>query len=166
VDLSGANLRDTDLTGTSLRGAILEDADLTGATLFETVIADVDLSRANGLDRCTHERLLLILSQASMASEWVKTEIAKARQREVKEERRVLFPVRLVEFETLRDWECFDADTGKDSAREVRQYFITDFSRWKDHDAYQQAFDRLLRDLKKAADLTPGATDGKRSSQG
>jgi hypothetical protein len=63
-----------------------------------------------------HDRLLLILSEHCMSSEWVKTEIAKARKREVKEAKRVLFPVRLVGFERLRDWECFDADTGKDSA--------------------------------------------------
>jgi hypothetical protein len=30
-----------------------------------------------------------------MSSEWVRTEIAKARRREVKEGKRVLFPVRL-----------------------------------------------------------------------
>jgi TIR domain/Pentapeptide repeats (8 copies) len=95
-----------------------------------------------------HERLLLILSSHSMNSEWVKTEIAKARQREVQEQRQVLFPVRLVPFEAIRTWECFDADTGKDSAREIREYFIPDFSNWKHHDAYQAAFQRLLRDLK------------------
>src|ERR1035437_944238 len=72
-----------------------------------------------------------------MSSEWVKTELAKARKREVKEGKRVLFPVRLAPFEVLRDWECFDSDTGKDSAREVREYFIPDFSNWKDHDSYQ-----------------------------
>lgn len=60
----------------------------------------------------------------------------------------MLFPVRLVDFETLRDWECFDADTGKDSAREIREFFIPDFSIWKDFDSYQQAFERLVRDLK------------------
>jgi Ni/Co efflux regulator RcnB len=95
-----------------------------------------------------YERLLLILSSYSMASEWVKTEIAKARQREVQEKRRVLFPIRLVSFDAIRTWECFDADTGKDSAREIREYFIPDFSHWKNHDAYQAAFRRLLRDLK------------------
>jgi hypothetical protein len=48
----------------------------------------------------------------------------------------------------LRGWECFDADAGKDSAREIREYYIPDFSKWKrDHDAYQLAFDRLLKDL-------------------
>jgi hypothetical protein len=92
--------------------------------------------------------LLLILSINSMQSEWVKTEIAKARQREVQEKRQVLFPMRLVSFEAVRDWECFDADTGKNSAREIREYFIPDFSDWKNHDAYQVAFQRLLRDLK------------------
>ena len=95
-----------------------------------------------------HDRLLLILSEHSMSSEWVKTEIAKARKRETKEGKRVLFPVRLVGFERLRDWECFDGDTGKDSAREIREYFIPDFSNWKDHDSYQTAFGRLVRDLK------------------
>ena len=77
-----------------------------------------------------------------------RTEIAKARKREVKEGKRVLFPVRLVGFDRLRDWECFDSDTGKDSAREICEYFIPDFSNWKDHDSYQTAFQRLVGDLK------------------
>ena len=98
-----------------------------------------------------HDKLLLILSEHSMSSEWVRTEIAKARKREVKEGRRVLFPVRLVEFDVLRDWECFDADIGIDSAREIREYFIPDFSDWKDHDSYQAAFQRLVKDLKAGA---------------
>jgi uncharacterized protein YjbI with pentapeptide repeats len=94
-----------------------------------------------------HDKLLLILSPHSMESEWVMTEIAKARKREVRDQRRVLFPIRLAPFETLRDWECFDADTGKDSAREIREYFIPDFSNWKNHDSYQDAFQRLISDL-------------------
>jgi hypothetical protein len=83
-----------------------------------------------------------------MKSEWVNTEIAKARKREARDGKRVLFPVRLVGFEALRAWERFDADTGKDSAREIREYFIPDFSNWKDHDSYQTAFQRLVKDLK------------------
>jgi len=95
-----------------------------------------------------YDKLLLILSSASMQSEWVQTEIAKARKREIRDKRRVLFPIRIVPFETLREWECFDADTGKDSAREIREYFIPDFSHWKKHDAYQKAFKGLIDDLK------------------
>lgn len=95
-----------------------------------------------------HDRLLLILSEHSMSSEWVKTEIADARQWEVTEGERILFPIALVDYQEIRSWECFDSDTGKDSAREIREYFIPDFQDWKDNDAYQQSLDRLLRDLK------------------
>jgi hypothetical protein len=95
-----------------------------------------------------HDKLLLILSVHSMESEWVRTEIANARKRQVRDKRRVLFPVRLVPFEVLRDWQFFDGDTGKDSAREIREYFIPDFSNWKSHDSYQEAFNRLVADLK------------------
>jgi uncharacterized protein YjbI with pentapeptide repeats len=97
-----------------------------------------------------HDRLLLILSPNSMASQWVQSEIARARSREMQEGRRVLFPVRLVAFDEIQKWKCFDSDTGKDSAREIREYFIPDFSNWTDHNSYQKAFDRLLRDLKSA----------------
>lgn len=95
-----------------------------------------------------YNKLLLILSPYSMDSEWVKTEIRLARKKEIEEGRRKLFPISLVEFEKIRLWSAFDADVGKDMAVEVREYFIPDFSNWKDHDSYQKAFERLLRDLK------------------
>jgi hypothetical protein len=95
-----------------------------------------------------YDKLLVVLSEHSMASEWVKTELYHARQQEEKEKRRKLFPISLAAYDTLRQWKAFDADIGKDMAREVREYFIPDFTNWKEHDAYQKAFDRLLRDLK------------------
>ncbi|MGA2240960.1 MAG: toll/interleukin-1 receptor domain-containing protein [Verrucomicrobiota bacterium] len=93
------------------------------------------------------DRLLVVLSEHSIQSEWVMTEIREAREAEKKEKRRKLFPIRLTDFETLRDWTCFDSDTGKDLAVEVREYFIPDFSNWKDHDAFESAFARLKKDL-------------------
>ena len=51
-------------------------------------------------------------------------------------------------FATLRDWECFDADNGKDSAREIREYLNPGFSHWKNHDSYQEAFERRMSDRK------------------
>ena len=95
-----------------------------------------------------YEKLLLVLSPNSMNSEWVKTEIRKARKIEIKEGQQKLFPIRLVDFEVIRDWECFDADSGKDLGVEIREYFIPDFTNWMDHDAFEKAFDRLLDDLK------------------
>jgi hypothetical protein len=80
--------------------------------------------------------------------EWVRTEIRNARKAEGREKRRKLFPIRLVNFETIRDWECFDADSGKDLGIEIREYFIPDFSNWKDHDAFEAAFTRLLKNLR------------------
>ena len=95
-----------------------------------------------------HDRLLLILSEESLKSGWVETEIRKAIETEKREGRRKLFPIRITDFDTIKKWRCFDADTGKDLAVEVREYFIPDFSNWKDHDSFEAAFDRLLRDLK------------------
>jgi hypothetical protein len=60
----------------------------------------------------------------------------------------MLFPVRLTDFQSLRNWQLVDADTGKDVAREIREYFIPDFSRWEtDEREYVKAFTRLLADL-------------------
>jgi uncharacterized protein YjbI with pentapeptide repeats len=95
-----------------------------------------------------HDWLLIVLSDNSLRSRWVMTEIRRARKVELREGRRKLFPIRLVDFDALQSWECFDADTGEDLAVEVRQYFIPDFSNWKDHDAFERSFDRLLRDLR------------------
>jgi TIR domain/Pentapeptide repeats (8 copies) len=98
-----------------------------------------------------HDKLLLILSDDSMSSNWVKTEIANARAREKREGKQLLFPITLVPFEAIKQWKLFDADSGIDSAREIREYFIPDFSNWKDHDSYQKAFQRLVKDLKSGA---------------
>jgi hypothetical protein len=97
----------------------------------------------------TCDRLLLVLSRHSLNSEWVRTEIAHARKKELEEGRHVLFPIRLVSFESLREWKYFDADIGKDSAREIREYFIPDFSTWVDPEAYERALQRLVGSLRK-----------------
>jgi hypothetical protein len=97
-----------------------------------------------------HDKLLLILSEHSMASDWVGTEIANAREREVREKKQMLFPITIAPFEEVKKWKLFDADRGKDSAREIREYFIPDFSNWKGHDSYQEALGRLVSDLKAA----------------
>jgi uncharacterized protein YjbI with pentapeptide repeats len=103
-----------------------------------------------------HDRLLIVLSENSLQSEWVMTEIRKAQEVEKRENRRKLFPIRLADFGQIRQWSCFDAASGKDLAVEVREYFIPDFSNWKDHDSFEKAFERLLRDLREAEDAKEG----------
>jgi hypothetical protein len=94
-----------------------------------------------------HDKLLLVLSEASMKSTWVATEIRRTRRAEERERRRKLFPIRLVGFERVESWELPDSK-GEDLAEVVRQFFIPDFTNWKDQDAFEAAVGRLLRDLK------------------
>lgn len=102
-----------------------------------------------------YDKMLLVLSEHSLKSEWVITEIRRCLKEEKKEGKRKLFPIRLVDMQIIKDWECIDHDTGKDLAVEVRKYFIPDFSNWKDFDSYKEAFDKLLRDLQKSAEEIP-----------
>jgi hypothetical protein len=96
----------------------------------------------------TFDRFLLVLSSASMKSEWVRTELAKGLARERQENRRVLFPVAVVPIDDIRTWECFDSDTGIDMAKELRSYHIPDFSNWSDPEAYEQQVSKVVQALR------------------
>jgi hypothetical protein len=95
------------------------------------------------IDEAIHlqEKLLLLLSEHSIASSWVEAEVEAALEKEDQQKRAVLFPIRLDEsvMHTSQAW----------AATLRRMRHIGDFMRWADPHAYQQAFDRLLRDLKK-----------------
>jgi hypothetical protein len=95
-----------------------------------------------------HDRLLLVLSDSSLRSSWVRFELRKAIEFERKSGRRKLFPIRLVDYETLLEWSCIEPQTADDLADEVRSFFIPDFSNWKSYDDFERAFARLLNDLK------------------
>ena len=94
-----------------------------------------------------HDKLLLVLSEDSMKSDWVNTEIYKARKKERQTGKKVLFPISIMPHQKVVDWECFDADTGMDMARDIRKFYIPDFSNWKDHDSFQAEFEKLVRDF-------------------
>ena len=87
-----------------------------------------------------HEKLLLLLSRHALASTWVEEEVEAAFEKEQRQQRELLFPVRLDEsiMQTSQAW----------AAKLRRTRHIGDFSRWAEPQAYQQAFERLLRDLK------------------
>jgi uncharacterized protein YjbI with pentapeptide repeats len=87
-----------------------------------------------------HDKLMLVLSEQSLASDWVEAEVEAALDREGREKRIVLFPIRLDDavLESPVAW----------ASHVKRTRHIGDFCGWKDHDAYQRAFDRLLRDLR------------------
>jgi hypothetical protein len=91
-----------------------------------------------------HDKLLLILSEHSVNSPWVQDEVEAALERERREKRLVLFPIRIdgAVMETEQAWAA--------SVRRTRH--IGDFTRWKDHDSYRKAFERLMRDLEAEAE--------------
>jgi hypothetical protein len=80
-------------------------------------------------------------------------------RREQQERKQLLFPVALVPHGETGAWKCFD-DRGIASAREIREYFIPDFSNWKDHDHYRKTFDRLLKDLQATTKAAVPGTNG------
>jgi uncharacterized protein YjbI with pentapeptide repeats len=94
-----------------------------------------------------YDKLLIVLSTNSLSSEWVKTELRKALKAETKDTPRKLFPIRLVDFDIITNWEYIDPVTGKNLGFEIRKYFIPDFSDWTDHDSFESSFQRLLKDL-------------------
>jgi hypothetical protein len=87
-----------------------------------------------------HDKLMVILSENSIRSPWVEEEVEAALEKERKQNKLVLFPIRLDDavMETDQAWAA--------SLRRTRH--IGDFLTWKDHDPYQESFNRLLRDLK------------------
>ena len=82
---------------------------------------------------------IMILSEQSIKSGWVEDEVTKACAEERKRGQIVLFPIR-IDDEVLTTAEAWAA-----KLRDGRH--IGDFTRWKNHDAYKQSFERVLRDL-------------------
>jgi carbon storage regulator CsrA len=95
------------------------------------------------------EKLLLVLSEQSIQSDWVRTELRWARRAEAELGGQKLFPIRLLDFQRLKKWECIDGDSGRDLAAEIREYFIPDFSDWEADSTFETKIQKLIADLTK-----------------
>jgi uncharacterized protein YjbI with pentapeptide repeats len=99
-----------------------------------------EFRKAIGLQIRLREKLLIILSENSIHSEWVGDEVEKAVAEEKEQGTLKLFPIQLdnAVFEARDDW-----------AEKIRlRRHIGDFSNWQDEASYHKSFERLLRDLK------------------
>jgi len=88
-----------------------------------------------------------VLSENSIPSPEVEREVQAAFEREREGKKPVLFPIRLDEavMETSKAW-----------AADIRRTrHIGEFDRWRDHDSYKKALERLLRDLKAETPAQP-----------
>jgi hypothetical protein len=93
-----------------------------------------------------YDKLLLVLTKSSVKSTWVEKEVESAFEKERKQNRAVLFPIRL---------DDAVMDTNEAWAADIRRLrHIGDFRLWKEHDSYRQAFERLMRDLKADTDAS------------
>jgi TIR domain/Pentapeptide repeats (8 copies) len=106
-----------------------------GATTYEATDTAVRL----------HDKVLLILSEASIQSDWVADEVTKALAEERQRRTSVLFPIR-VDDAVMTVNEAWAL-----KLRDSRN--IGDFRHWKEHDRYQRAFSRVVRDLAVSASI-------------
>ncbi len=87
----------------------------------------------------THEKLLLVLSEESVRSDWVEDEVNRAFAEERDRKQTMVFPVR------LDDAVMTARHAWAQKIRENRH--IGDFREWWDPHRYSDSLDRLLRDL-------------------
>jgi TIR domain/Pentapeptide repeats (8 copies) len=87
-----------------------------------------------------HDKLLLVLSRESVASEWVEDEVNAALAREREEGRSILFPITL-------DNSLWQTDQAWVRALSDKRH-VCDFTQWRDAGSYRSALERLLRDLR------------------
>jgi hypothetical protein len=87
-----------------------------------------------------YDKLLLVLSERSIASNWVAYEVERALNKEPQGKPNVLYPIRIDDavMQSKASW--------TDDIKSTRH--IGDFTNWKNHDAYEIAFSKLLRALK------------------
>jgi hypothetical protein len=94
----------------------------------------------DGIDEAIRlrDKVLLILSEHSIKSDWVEDEVTRAFEEERKRGQLILFPIRLDDTVMTTDeaW-----------AAKLRARHIGDFRHWKDHKKYTKSLERVLRDL-------------------
>lgn len=86
------------------------------------------------------DKLVLVLSEYSIRSRWVELEVETAMEEEQKRGETVLFPIRV-------DDSVFDVEAHWAKQLRLTRH-IGDFTRWKEHDEYTKAFERVLKDLR------------------
>jgi hypothetical protein len=88
-----------------------------------------------------HDKLLLVLSETAVSSQWVEQEVEAALAREREQEgKTVLFPIRIDDavMQSKAGWPALIKNSRN----------VGDFTRWREHDSYSKAFEKLLRGLK------------------
>ncbi len=119
-----------DLQAKSVRCWFAPEDMKIGAKLLDTIDEAIRL----------RDKVLLIVSEAAIKSDWVEDEVTKAFAEERDRNITVLFPIRIDDAVLA----CGEAWARK--LWDGRN--IGDFRNWNEHKGYQKALDRLIRDLR------------------
>jgi uncharacterized protein YjbI with pentapeptide repeats len=115
----------------------LDRRDLVAGTLQDQVWRAIQL----------HHVVILVLSEDSVASDWVENELDMARTKEKAEGRAVLCPVALDDaWKAKVDAKDSPGDPSRQLWRTLGQKYVLDFSHWKTK-AFDEAYQKLLRGL-------------------
>lgn len=96
-----------------------------------------------------HDKIILILSEDSIDSEWAENEFNAAIEKEMKDDKTVLVPI------SLDDAAKYSEKPWVAKMRRTR--YLADFSMWMENDIYQEMFSYLLEELN--ADEDPSSFD-------
>lgn len=99
------------------------------------------------------DKLVLVVSESSLASPWVEYEVARAKEREEETSdrpelrRSLLFPILLLSMEQFNSiLKHAPADTHFNA---LRHYHMRDFRRWQEPECFDSACQAMIRDLTK-----------------
>ena len=130
LDMDFCNRLHADLQNGGVRVWLFQKDARTGRGVWDEIDQSIKI----------YDKLMVVCSENSLQSGPVLREIERALQREDREHKHILFPIRIDDY-IFDEWE-------HPRKADVIAKVVGDFSNWKDHDSYQKAFDRLMRDLK------------------
>lgn len=103
-------------------------------------------------------QVIVVLSESSMVCQGMKSTILNACREEAEEGRAVLFPIRLVPLESIRNWKLPGTGMRKEQAERLRAESMLDFTGWLDPDKYQPELERLIETLSGQGGTLSGRT--------
>lgn len=99
----------------------------------------------------THDKTVLVLSEHSIKSDWVKYEMCTARAFARERGTNILLPVLLVNLENphIRSWSVIDPITGEDLVQRIRSMLLPNFADWNNEMSFENSFQQLWRALRR-----------------
>ncbi len=98
-----------------------------------------------------YDKVILCCSETALSSWWVEKEFKNAISKEEDFTETVLIPITLDNY-------LFEQSADEWAVGEIKRRFVQDFSGWKDHDAFEQAFAKVVKALRTDGGKPPPPT--------